>query len=172
MESHQQKFSSQRAQVEIWREIVTAQYDPSPTQQVSDHLKFIKEGARRLDATGFIWTRESVLGILFQNGLSLQFPNCRTNQILDKRVKSSGSTSLSASEIKEVIEAEDSRMKSSTISFMSLPTESITTIFREVAKTDVIDNHQNFSLQLLCPLTLVNRLFLDICRPILWRVSH
>ncbi|EGG00043.1 uncharacterized protein MELLADRAFT_118148 [Melampsora larici-populina 98AG31] len=56
------------AQLALWREIVSKCHQE--TKPVNQHLDFIRKRFDELDSEGFIWSKQSILGIFLQLGLS------------------------------------------------------------------------------------------------------
>ncbi|EGF98106.1 uncharacterized protein MELLADRAFT_113853 [Melampsora larici-populina 98AG31] len=113
--------SSRSAQLGLWREIVWRRHVEA--QPVNRHLEFIQQRFDELDSEGFVWSKESILGIFLQLGLpdSPHAPFSRVNMILESRVLPG--IELSSEEVTDAIQIEEWRHKSRPLSLVDLPIE-------------------------------------------------
>ncbi|EGG11466.1 uncharacterized protein MELLADRAFT_59652 [Melampsora larici-populina 98AG31] len=113
--------SSRTTQLALWREIVSKRH--AGTTPVNRHLDFIRRRFDELESNGFIWSKESILGIFLQIGLSESShgPFSSVDKLLDSRILQGLETS--SSEVEEVIRNEEFRHKSHRVGLMDLPVE-------------------------------------------------
>lgn len=161
---------NRRVQVELWR-AMSAPHDSA--HPVSDHLSMIEDRIQDLEATGFTWTKDSVMGLLFQAGLPTTFPDSfdQTNDILQQ----SDQTPITASRVRQAIEADELRMKSSTLSLSNLPPEILAKIVQEIITNPGLSQRhrdQKSTREALYPLASVSRHLNRFCAQYLWEVCH
>lgn len=161
---------NRRAQLETWHRIVNKRHDPD--EPVSDYLYFIQERVEELEGQGVTWTKDSMLGLLFQAGLPSSYPYSfdHTNDILDDHAKSSGSPLITASVVLTAIEAEETRMKSSSLRLIGLPENVLLQIIDEVYLAGAPNPHERPGLADVRRLATVNRHLSKLCYPYLWKV--
>lgn len=183
------KAYNRRAQLEIWKTIVNKRHDP--TRPLSEYLDFIHTQFGEMEKQGFVWTKYATLGILLQAGLPDSFPDSfdHVNDLLDELVQSSrrGPRPIDYEEVKDVVESEDRRMKSSTLSLCSLPVKILIQIIEEVqgvrsmSDTDSVNpksireqRRQQEGEDRVCkslrPLAAVNCQLHELCMPYVWKV--
>ncbi|KAH9811907.1 hypothetical protein DFH28DRAFT_1178675 [Melampsora americana] len=119
--------SDRTAQLELWREIVNKRHEE--TKPVTHHLNSIQKCFDKLDSKGFIWSKDSILGIFLQLGLSKNpnGPFSDLNKIIASRVLQG---EISSDEIKKVIQNEESRKRFRPVGLMDLPIE----VFQKILK--------------------------------------
>lgn len=113
--------SSRTAQLALWREIISKRHEG--TTPVDRHLNFIRRRFEELESNGFIWSKESILGIFLQIGLS-ESPHgsfSSVNKILDSCLLEG--YKISSTKVQEVIQNEELRHKSRPLGLMDLPME-------------------------------------------------
>lgn len=113
--------SSRSAQLGFWRQIVSKRHDE--TRPVNHHLEFIQKRFDELDSEGFSWSKESILGVFLQLGLSdsPHGPFSSVNKVLESR--GPPGIELSSDAIKDVIQSEESRHTSRPLCLVDLPIE-------------------------------------------------
>ncbi|EGF98699.1 uncharacterized protein MELLADRAFT_69086 [Melampsora larici-populina 98AG31] len=120
--------SSRTAQLALWREIVLNRESIKPVNQ---HLDFIRKRFDKLDSEGFIWSKESVLDIFLQLGLS-ESPHdsfSSASEVVGSRLQ--GFKSLSGGR-KEVIEIQKSEHTFRPLGLMDLPIEVFDNILKNL----------------------------------------
>lgn len=120
--------SARTAQLGLWREIVLKRHDE--TQSVNRHLDFIRERFKELELQAFSWSKESMLSIFLQLGLSesTDSPFSSVNKIIESRILQG--CELSANDVEEVIRNEELKHKSRPLGLMDLPIE----VFEKILK--------------------------------------
>lgn len=113
--------SDRTAQLELWREIVSNRNEE--TRPVTQHATFIRKRFDELDSKGFIWSKESILGIFLQLGLSQRphEPLPPANEVLELRVHHG--IGIPSNEAQESARNEDSRPTTRPVGLMDLPFE-------------------------------------------------
>lgn len=188
--------SNRTAQLKLWREIVSKRHEVN--KPVNRHIDFIQRRFDQLDSEGFVWSKDSILGIILQ--LSLPEGKHGTfssvNDIVESRVLLGFETSSHG--IKEVIQIEELRHKR--LGLMDLPLEvfnNIISMLNSMAKlegdklerrkrrsTVVISNsghkkpyltylHRHSPvLNSIQTFSLASREIYELCRPWLWQKLH
>ncbi|EGG04166.1 uncharacterized protein MELLADRAFT_65109 [Melampsora larici-populina 98AG31] len=133
--------SSRKAQLNLWREIASKRHEG--TTPVEPHLDFIQSRFEELDSEGFIWSKDSILGIFLQLGLP-EGPHSSfssVNEILQSRALLGSETS--SHEVKELIQTEELRRRSHPRGLMNLPIE----IFNKILEAlDDLSRNESYAL--------------------------
>ncbi|EGG04987.1 uncharacterized protein MELLADRAFT_108016 [Melampsora larici-populina 98AG31] len=188
--------SGRTVQLGLWREIVSKRHDE--TQPVNNHLNFIQDRFQELESQGFVWSKESTLGIFLQLGLSEAAHGSFSSvtKILESRVHDQRS-GFSSDEVKQVIQSEELRHKSRPLGLMDLPTEVFENILETLdcmarleaksiqsrkrkrrVKVSIpgdhepyftYSNHRSPILNSFQAFSLTSRGIYQLCRPWLWR---
>lgn len=90
-------FSSRPTHMRIWQDILKTTFD-SP-EDIPAHINKVKSKIEELQRTGFSFSKDSLLSIMMQLGLSPTFSSI--NAVLDVRLQSSPNTAISAREMEE-----------------------------------------------------------------------
>lgn len=190
--------SSRTAQLGLWREIVSKRHEE--TQPVNRHLEFIRERFEDLETQGFIWSKESILGIFLQFGLpqSTYGTFSSVNKTLESRARQG--FEISSNEVEEVIQNEALKDKSRPLGLLDLPIDIFHIILEKLdymAKLEARSiqsrkqrrrvkvsppgddgpyftylNHRSPILNSIQSFSLTSREIYQLCRPWLWRVSY
>ncbi|EGF97539.1 uncharacterized protein MELLADRAFT_114259 [Melampsora larici-populina 98AG31] len=109
------------AQLALWHEIVSKFHEE--TKPVNQHLDFIRKRFDELDSEGFIWSKQSILGIFLQLGLSESpIDSCASvSQIPESHVHEKGK--IPFDRVEEDIGDKGLRNKSHAVGLMDLPIE-------------------------------------------------
>lgn len=99
-------FLSRTTHLSLWLDIITKRMNS--LEDVLPHLNKIWAWIDDLDRAGFVWTKDSILGICYQLGLpthdDIDFSN--VNVVLDAHARQSPDIKITARETKEAIRAE------------------------------------------------------------------
>lgn len=177
-----------RVQLDTWKELIHSTHDFK--RPVKDHLESIEKLVSKLESNGFTWSKDSVLGMLFQIGLPDQSPTsfAHTNDILDLQSIHQPNHVISADQVKEVILSEEIRMKSPKLSLLDLPLSLFPQILHELAGGSISSKtHLTMTRHPEGPamnrwwdldaahkirsLASVNRHLRQVCMPFMWKAS-
>ncbi|EGF98716.1 uncharacterized protein MELLADRAFT_113310 [Melampsora larici-populina 98AG31] len=187
--------ASRKAQLGLGREIVSKCH--ADTQPANQHLDFIQRRLEELDSEGFIWSKDSMLSIFLQLGLSETPPSffSSVNNIIESRVCQG--LEVSSDEVKDMIQSEELLHTARPLGLMDLPTEVFDKILETldcIATLEARDIHAERSkgmvsitgpgeqepyrtylhrnppiLNTIQTFSLTSRKIHHLCRPWLWR---
>ncbi|EGG04164.1 uncharacterized protein MELLADRAFT_108721 [Melampsora larici-populina 98AG31] len=190
-------LSCRATQLQLWREIASEGHELN--EPVKRHLDFIQRRFDRLDSEGFVWSKDSILGIFLQLGLPegqrSPFFLITFNELLESRVVLR--SEISSHVVKEVVQIQELEHKTRRLGLLDLPLEIFHKILerleimamieaseikhRKHQSTVVISNsgnkqpymtylHRNSPiLNTIQTFAITCREVYQICRPWLWR---
>lgn len=129
---------SRISQLALWREIVSKRHELN--KPVNRHLDFIQSCFEELDSAGFVWSKDSILGIFLQLGLPEHGTFSSVNDILESRALLGLGTP--AHQIKEVIQIEEVRHKAPRAGLMDLPLEIFNNILDILDRMAELENRE------------------------------